>query len=215
VIIVERDLRLLVWINGWGAVSVLQIALWLAVDFSTAARRVRKLVEAGVLRRLVAEGLGLQPVALTERGCAIANDSLVPLAGIRMGTWRHDSMMVDLEPRILRRFPDAVVCPDRRIRANRALSGAPQHHVPDAEAQRVGRRPIAFELELSMKAPRRVQAIVDAYATSQKYEVVYYLSTDERVVRHVARFAVGFERFIKISLIRIPHPRPSDGGGEA
>jgi DNA-binding Lrp family transcriptional regulator len=212
VIIVERDLRLLAWINGWGAVSVLQIALWLAVDFSTAARRVRKLVAAGLLLRLGAGGLGVQPVALTARGCAIANDSLAPLAGIRIATWRHDSLMVDLEPRILRRFPDAVVHPDRRIRANRALSGAPQGHVPDAELERAGRRPLAFELELSMKAPRRVQAIIDGYASDNTYEAVFYLTTDERVARHVRRFTRGLEDVIKVQVLRPPRATNEESG---
>jgi hypothetical protein len=214
VIVVERDLRLLAWINGWGAVSVSQIALWLAVDFSTAARRVRKLIEAGLLLRLAAGGLGVQPVALTARGCAIANDSLAPLPGIRIATWRHDSLMVDLEPRILRRFPDAVVHPDRRIRANRALSGATQSHVPDAELERgAGRRPLAFELELSMKAPRRVQAIIDGYAADRTYEAVFYLTTDERVARHVRRFTGGLEDIVKVQLLR--PSRASNGENES
>jgi hypothetical protein len=203
-IITERDLRLLRWVNGWGAVTVAQVAVWLLVDFSTAARRVRKLIEGGFLRRLPVSGLTVQPVAMTKLGCEAANDPLRPLAGIRVATWPHDSKMVDLEARILQRFPDGVLHPDRRIRSNRKLEGSSFRHVPDAELERAGSRPIAIELELSKKAPDRLQAIIDGYVTDRTYVAVFYLSDDEDVARYVSRFTEGLRDFVKVQLVR-PH----------
>jgi hypothetical protein len=86
------------------------------------------------------------------------------LAGIRIATWQHDTMMVDLEPRILRRFSDGVLVPERRIRLNRALDGTSRRHVPDAIIERSRQRPLAFELELSPKTPVRLQGILDSDA---------------------------------------------------
>jgi len=200
-IITERDLRLLKWINAWGAITMTQIASWLGVDFSTAARRIRKLVAAGLLCRLDASGLSVQPIALTQKGCAVASDPLRPLAGIRIATWQHDTMMVDLEPRILRRFSDSVVVPDRRIRLNRALEGTSRRHVPDAIVERSRGGPVAFELELSPKNSVRLQAIIDAYAADREFEAVLYLVPDERMAKHVARFARGLDH-IHIRIFR-------------
>jgi len=201
-IITDRDLRLLRWVNGWGAVTVAQIAVWMSADFSTAARRVRKLLEGKFLRRLPVNGLAVQPISMTRLGCEVASDPLWPLAGIRVATWPHDSAMVDLEARILGRYAGGILNPDRRIRSNRKLAGAPYSHVPDAEIERVGRRPIAIELELSKKAPDRLQAIVDGYVTGGTYAGVFYLADNEDVARYVRRFTHGIENIIRVAVIR-------------
>lgn len=190
--ITDRDLRLFWWVNGWGAVTVELIAVWMGVDFSTAARRVRKLVEAGFLRRIEVVGLRQEPIALTEEGRRAASDPLRPLAGIRLSTWRHDSLMCTIEPWILERAPSGVLHPERRIRANRTEVGAPTGHVPDAELEMAAGRTFAFELELSAKAAHRIQAIVDGYATSQ-YAAIYYLVPDQRMARYVRRFTDGLD----------------------
>jgi hypothetical protein len=198
--ITNRDLRLFWWVNGWGAVTVELIAVWMGVDFSTAARRVRKLIAGGFLRRIEVVGLREQAVVVTEDGRRAANDPLAPLPGVRLSTWQHDCQMCAFEPRILRGGPDGVLHPERRIRSNRALAGAPSGHVPDAELERARGGAIAFEWELSPKAPQKIQAILDGYATSQ-YAAVYYLVPDERMARYVRRFTGGLEDLIKVQLI--------------
>lgn len=202
-IITERDLRLLRWVNGWGAVTVVQIAIWLGVDFSTGARRVRKLIATGLLCRLPASGLQQRPIAVTKLGCQVSGDPLQPLGGFRLATWDHDSKMVNLEGRILRRFSDAILHPDRRIRSRRTLAGASRSHVPDAELERADRRPIAIELELSEKPPGILQAIIDAYAIDRSYSHVIYLVETERLAAYVRRFATNLD-FIRVVLIPSP-----------
>ena len=81
----ERDQRLIKWVNSCGYVSVVQVAAFLGVDFSTAARRIRILREAGLLAR---ECLPLSSVSLlvpTRLGVTVAEDDLAPIAGIRPG----------------------------------------------------------------------------------------------------------------------------------
>ena len=196
-VITDRDIRIFKWVNGWGAVTVELLAAWLGVDFSTAARRVRKLIEAGFLRRIEVLGLRERPIALTEEGQRAAKDELTPLSGVRLGTWNHDCQMCALEPQILRWFPNGVLHPDRRIRINRALRGSTTSHVPDAELHRAVGAPIAFELELSPKAPDRIQAIIDGYVTSD-YAAVVYLIPDERMERYLRRFTDGLEHRVKV-----------------
>lgn len=210
-VLMPRDLRFCRWLNGWGGVTVALAAIWLGVGFSTAARRIRKLVDAGFLKRITVAGISEPVIVLTEEGRHVAGDPLIPLAGIRVSTWEHDRQMCGLEPRILRRFPNSVVHPERRIRSNRALAGVPAGHLPDAEVERAEGGPIALELELSQKAPRRIQAIVDGYATSH-YAEVYYLVPDQDMARYVRRFTGGHEQLIRVQTVNLI-PNNGDIGG--
>lgn len=212
-ILTKRDVRMLFWLNGWGAVTVEQIAAWMGgVLFSTAARRVRKLCDAGLLRRIEVVGLREQPIGLTEAGRRVARDPLEPLPGVRLATWHHDQTMCSMEARILRHYPASVVNPERRIRANRLIAGAPTMHLPDAEVQRAGAPPIGFELELSPKGKARIQEIVDTYATSRRYASVVYLVPDQRMARYVRRFTDAHGKLFDIRLINVPSALDRPGG---
>lgn len=204
-----RDLEFFRWLNGWGAVTVELATLWFEAQFSTVARRIRKLVDAGFLERIEVAGLRGKLIVLTEEGRRAANDELAPLEGIRLSTWQHDASMCAFEPRIKRRFPDGVVHPERRIRSNRRLAGVQSGHVPDAEVERPAGRPIAFELELSKKAPSRIQAIVDSYVTSQEYARVFYLVPNASMDKYVRRFTEGLDHLIKVVPIKVT---PGNGG---
>lgn len=201
-VVTERDLETLPWINGWNGVTVEQIAARWGVDFSTAARRVRKLIDAGLLCRHYVNGLNIQPIAVTRLGCSLARDNLEPLPGVRLATWCHDSTVVDLEPRIVKRFGEGAINPDRRIREKRRLNGVKGSHIPDIELIPTNGRPIAFEVELSMKSPARLQAIIDSYASSANYGAVYYLVPDARLARFVRRFTDGLDHLVRVAVIR-------------
>ncbi|QUS40605.1 MarR family transcriptional regulator [Tardiphaga alba] len=203
-IVTKRDIDVLPWVNGWGGVTVEQIAKRWGVDFSTAARRVRKLIEAGLLQRHYVNGLSIQPIGVTQEGCTIAGDTLRPLPGIRLATWRHDSMAVDLERRVFAMFGKGTLNPDRRIRENLRVQGIESSHIPDIEFVPVQGRPIAIELELSMKAPARLQAIIDAYGTGKLYAEVCYLVPDVRMGRYVRRFIDRHEDKVRVVLISSP-----------
>lgn len=212
--VTERDLRFLWWLNGWGAVTVALAAVWFEAQFSTVARRIRKLIEAGFLERIQVAGLREKVIVLTEEGRRAARDELVPLAGIRLSTWQHDSLMCALEPQIKRKYPDGVVHPDRRIRCNRRLAGVQAGHVPDVELERPAGGAIAFELELSRKAPGRIQAIVDSYATSQQYTRVYYLVPDASMANYVRRFTNHHEDLIEVRTIDVDQLTRGSGAAD-
>lgn len=203
-VVTERDLKTLPWVNSWNGVTVDQIGVRWNVDFSTAARRVRKLIDAGLLCRHYVNGLNIQPIAATRLGCSLARDELEPLSGVRLATWHHDSTVVDLAPRIVKRFGEGILNSDRRIRQRRRLDGIKAGHVPDLELIPRQGRPIAFEVELSMKAPARLQSIIDAYASANDYGAVYYLVPDARLARFVRRFTDGLDHLVRVAVIRLP-----------
>jgi hypothetical protein len=212
-VLTPRDLKFFWWLNGWGAVTVAMAAVWFEAQFSTVARRIRKLIEAGFLEQIEVAGLREKPIVLTEEGMRAARDELVPLAGIRLSTWQHDSLMCALEPRIKRRYPDGVVHPDRRIRCNRRLAGVQAGHVPDVELERPTGGAIAFELELSRKAPGRIRAIVDSYASPQQYARVYYLVPDASMAKYVSSFTDDHKDLIKVRTIDIAQLARAKGAG--
>jgi DNA-binding MarR family transcriptional regulator len=205
----ERHLKLIRWINGHSGVTLQQIANWLGTDYSTAARLVRKMIKAGLLRRIEALVLTSQPIIATRKGCKLTADCLPPLKGIRAGTWRHDSLLVSLERKIVEYF-GGIFQPERRIRCNRKIRNLPAGHVPDAVIERAGRRDIAFELELSKKTPVRLQKIIDEYATSGAYERVFYLTDDKSIARFIKRFTHGLD-FIQINIVREPTKPKTQG----
>ena len=203
--ITARDILLIFWINGFGAATLVQIAAWMRVDSSTAARRIRKLVDAGLLRQLAVPLLVSPPFAATRAGCALARDPLAPLSGIRVGTWRHDSFLVDIERDLESHFHGWLE-PERRFRANRRFAASRATHTPDAVIHRPGGGLIAIELELSAKAPMRLQEIINGYAATNEYERVAYLTDDEKLAKYITRFTKQFD-FIDLKIHRTPEQR--------
>lgn len=185
--ITDRDQTLIRWVNGFGYVSVSQVADFMAVDFSTAARRIRLLCDGGVIERKAFPLSTMSVLIPTRDGSAVTGDDLAPIAGVRVATSRHDLMLVDcaraLEQRFKMRFE-----PERRLR-QRGFGNA--DHLPDGLLHRQDAPPIAVELELSQKPPRRLEAILDTYAAHPEVAEAWYVVVDEGVEKFVRRFAEG------------------------
>ncbi len=182
----ERDQRLIRWANGHGYVSVSQVGEFLGNDFSTAARRVRALCDAALLERRQFPMSALSVLIPSQCACDVVGDDLAPIGGIRVGTSRHDLLVVDCASALERRF-EARFVPERRLRSRLA----DRDHLPDGILHRLGSPPIAVELELTAKAPRRLQAILDSYASFSEAPEVWYIVVDATIERHLRRFAEG------------------------
>lgn len=197
--ITERDVALLLWINGFGFVTVSQIAKWMGgVDFSTAARRVRLLIEAGLLRRIKSQILSATPIILTPKGALVAGDGLPPLKGIRAGEFRHDVLLVDVARGLMAKFPGSAFEPVRRIRHS---SGASEgKHLPDGYLHHDGARFIV-ELELTVKSPRRLAAIMAEHTADLGAKEVWYVTDSAMVARAVSRASAGLDhvRVVRLS----------------
>jgi hypothetical protein len=199
--ITERDRAWVRWSNGFGSVSVEQTSVWAANDYSTSARRLRLLATAGFVKRIEIGALGTVAWVPTSAACAEAGDTLKPIAGIRIGTYRHDSLLPDLaralEGRTGGRFE-----PERRLCAGPI---GRLEHVPDGVLHRPGRGPVAIELELTAKAPERLRAIIAKYAANMHIEAVWYIVQTDEVKRLVERCARDH------SHIRVVRWRPQRG----
>lgn len=201
----SRDQDLVKWNNGAGFVSVKQVSEWMGVEFSTGARRVRALCEAGLLERREFPASTATVLIPTADGCALAGDNLAPIKGVRVATSRHDLLLVDCAMALEKRFGFRFE-PERRLRA-RSFGAA--GHTPDGLLHRPGGRPVAVELELSQKSPARVTAIMDAYAATLDIEEVWYVVIDDIVERYLRRLASGHEH------VKVRKWRTAPGAQEA
>ena len=193
----ERDGRLLQWINGHGFVTLQQVARWLGTNYQTAQRRVRLLFDHGYLDRqwLVH---GDRAHWLTPTGRAVCGDSLPPPKHIRLGSYRHDRMLVDLALTLVAET-DGHFTPERRLRQMLEIDQVGKRgHVADGwlhtEDQKM---PIAIELELSTKGSRRLERILRGYMADLDIAEVWYFVESEAVRRQLTKAAKDLS-FIKI-----------------
>lgn len=191
----DRDLALVRCVNRFGFLTVAQVArFWGDIDFSTAAARVRKLVNEEILQRSEMQQFDVRPLLVTDRGRMLAGDTLPSIKSIRATTYRHDSMLFDLAMGLEKKF-SARFETEREYRWRRP-DRAGQFHVPDGLVRR-GKSTIGIELELTQKAPRRLAEIIASHAVNLELDEVWYVVTDETMRGYVQRIA-GDNRHIKI-----------------
>lgn len=193
--VTNRDREMLQWINGHGYVTVRQAAIWMGVAYPTAAVRIRKLTDNGLLQHERPYFAAERSHWLTANGKNVAKDPLTPPRGINRITHFHDQMLVDLALKISDE-KKGTFFPERRLRSN-FLSGGKRttSHLPDGLLHVEGRMPIAIELEMSLKNQGRLSAIISSYVTNLKFEEIWYFVTNREVRDAVTRTINGNKRF--------------------
>jgi len=193
----ERDAEILRWINGFGCASAEQISGFMKVSGAATYLRIKKLVEGGYLvRDRVLHGQARIHM-VTKKGITASDDALPPVTDVHMGTFRHDFMLVDLAL-MLEAQTGGIFTPDRRIRHNEGLSGGGlSGHIADGYLHIGEDKPIAIELELSLKSRARIRSIVDEYGGNLAVKEVWYYTDRPDVARAIQQAADGFS-FIKV-----------------
>ncbi len=198
----DRDLELVRSINRFGFLTLENIVVLWGVDFSTAAARVRKLIELGVIRRLELQHFEARPLIPTKSGCSLAGETMAPLKGVRVSTFVHDKLLFELATSLEARF-SAHFETEREYRL-RAIDRVSDFHVPDGILHR-GDTHIGIELELSKKAPRRLTEIISSHAANLAFDEVWYIVLDESLRTHVQRIA-GAAPHVKVVKWTSRHP---------
>jgi len=193
--VTERDRLMLQWINGHGFVTIQQAATWMQVGYETARHRLGLLVKAGYLRRKRFEHLGPLLHWLTREGGVVAGETLPVPRTVNRVTYLHDTMLVDLAETLVARTGGEFV-PERRLRAELKAEGQRAlTHLPDGLLYLDDKKPIAIELELSLKAADRLRDIVTDYAVDSRFHEVWYVVTNKVVRRAVARTVKPYDGF--------------------
>ena len=165
---------------------------------TTAAHvRVKKLVDDGYLKKdRILHGQA-KVHTLTPKGRMICEDDLYHLTDINLGTFRHDTLLIDLALWLEQKTGGHFI-PPRRIRHNEGLSGVGQiGHIPDGYLVIGQEKPVAVELELSVKSYTRIKGIIDDYGGNFRVSEVWYYTDRKDVERVVSKVADGYP-FIKI-----------------
>jgi len=198
----ERDARILRWVNSFGFASADQIKQFMGVGQTAAYVRLKKLVDGGYMaRERILHGQA-RIHKVTKKGVLASDDGILPLKYINLGTFRHDFKLVNLAL-MLEKETGGKFTPDRRIRHDEGLSGVGQlGHIPDGYLHIGEDKPIAIELELSVKSRARIQSIVNDYGGNLGVKEVWYYTDQMNVVRAITKAAHGFS-FIIVK--QIPH----------
>jgi DNA-binding transcriptional ArsR family regulator len=186
-----------------------QLARLLDRPLPSVQRTLRRLRAAGLLKseRLLRH----EPAAyrVTRAGLATAGSDLRAPGAIDLAEYRHDVGLAWLDVAARRgRFGEVrEVVGERRMRSEDRRAdrpdGAPRHgvalapgrgprlHYPDLTVVTGGGHRVAFELELSTKAPAHRERILAAYAADPRVDVVVYLvptrAAGEAILRSATR----------------------------
>ena len=195
--ITPRDRDMLQWINGHGFVTVAQAAQWMGVHYQTAQRRIGKLCQALHLKRQRFEFGQPRVHWLSETGWIASNDQLTPLRNVNRITYLHDLTLVDVAQCLVDETGGTFV-PERRLKESllsrgRRVAG----HLPDGILYLDQEKPIAVELEMSTKNPKKLRNIISSYSTNSNIsEIWYYVTNKEtygalrRAIKNNGRFKI-------------------------
>lgn len=193
----DRDGEVLKWVNGFGFASVEQIGKWMQAGKSVVYSRIKKLVEGGYLERERILHGQARIHKVTKKGVIASGDAVLPLKQVNLGTFRHDLMLVDLGIQLEQETGGRFV-PDRRIRHDEGLSGVGQiGHIPDGYLYQDNEKPVAIELELSVKSRARLKSIIEDYSGNLGVREVWYYTDQDEVARAIHK-TIGSYDFIKV-----------------
>jgi hypothetical protein len=194
----EKDIEMLQWINGFGFAGVEHISKYLSKELRLTKRRLGQLQAHGYI---VAEKIFHEYSSvyrLTPKAVSLIGDSITALPRISPGVFRHDYMMLDLSLWLSKETAGHIM-PARRIRHHQGLSVREKYtHIADGYLFcENNKKPIAIELELSVKSAASLNKVIEYYGSNLDVSHVHYYTNRKDVAHAVSKAAKGYE-FIKI-----------------
>lgn len=200
----QRDLAMLTWISRVRFATVDQIAARFQIDRKKGWRRLKVLVDAGLLQRT--NLLQNQPgVYIATRPGLRLSGAEFPMATVSLQNFVHDRTVVDVQLQL--ELDGVTVITEREMRQRERLGEAsfavdvPVPHQAGAASHRPdlamssGRKVHAVEIELVAKSHARLESILMAYLASDRYDSVYYVVPGDHDVDRICaageRLAMG------------------------
>ncbi|MGN6816055.1 MAG: hypothetical protein ACTHK3_08220 [Solirubrobacterales bacterium] len=212
------DRELVRFVGLHGAVSLEQVMSAFGVGRTAAYRRVAACISQGLLERLAllreepsvlrATRAGLRFAGLDLGLCVLSPGSVVhwlrcTSAALELGErYGSDRVIAERELRWIEQAEGRAIY---SAKLGQRPDGSVQLHRPDL-ALTINERPVAVEVELSPKAPRRLEAIIRAWRRASWVGGVLYLcepGATSRGVERAARAARAEER-VEVAEVRGP-----------
>ncbi len=213
------------WAGQLGAVTAHALAVRDAISVETAARRLVSAQRLGLVR--VTEPLRDQPAlySATAAGLRRVGEARLAPCRVRPGNAEHLVACAAVAAALTRRHPDHRVEGERQLRrdehdAGQALvsarigtdpSGEPRLHRPDLVLWPSGEEaPVAVEVELTVKAPRRLIQLCTAWARCHLVAGVLYCAAPA-VMRPLTRAVTktrAQDRIVVVELTGVLDPTP-------
>lgn len=190
-----RRERLLCWAAGLGAVTAEALGAREGTTTASARAMLVAAVRDGQLARHRPLAGGPSLYTVTRAGLRAVSLPELGLARVGPASARHMAACAQVAAALERSYPDHLVVGERALRELERRTGRPLAsielgyagasravHRPDMvllapSLQR--RRALAIEVELTVKAPRRLAQICRAWARSRHVEAVLYLAPSE------------------------------------
>jgi hypothetical protein len=186
----SRDQEIVQWVGELGAAGAAEVGRRFGMGRSWTYHRLRTLVRDGLLteRRLLYQLPGLY-VATAEglRWCGLER---LGVYRVGPGSFEHARQVASTAAQLHLALPGSRVIGEREIRTEEAEQGEliasiklgelpggrPGLHRPDLALLAPNGRIAAVEVELSVKAPRRLHAICRGWARARHVDAAYYLA---------------------------------------
>ncbi len=211
------------WTASVGAITADALAHRLDVGVASAHGRLNGATRKGLLERhrLLAHAPALYTVK--PAGLRMAGIGSFGTCRVRAGNALHTMLCAHAAAQLQRRYPDQRVVGEHELRCEERESAGPLAsavmrsrgtrgsvlHRPDLvvwPAAAESARPLAVEIELTVKAPRRLEEICHAWARSRGVSgVVYFAPSDvERAVSRAIGRAQAARRIVVLPLTSLP-----------
>jgi len=169
----ERDISILKFINDCGYCLTPHLMSYLSVK----QWRIYQIMKRLVIKKLVVKEYLLhgKPLLyyLTKEGASFTD--LPPLDNVSQGTYQHQVTMIDVILKLMSIYSDAVWISERHLLNDQCQDGIGKRgHVADGMLFLSDGKKIAIEVELSVKGKRRIEGILQSYASQSDIREVWY-----------------------------------------
>jgi hypothetical protein len=198
-VLTARDRAIVEWIARVGAAGAEHVERRCEVTRRVASRRLGALVDERLLARRAVLYREPSLYLVTAAGLRLCGLQHLGVPRIGAGSFRHACEVAGVAVERSCGLAGWRVLSERELRAEEARrdgllgsvwTGEGRLHRPDLVLVSPGGRVVAVEVELSLKAPRRLEAICAAWARARHIDGVYYLTgalAARGVTRAVAR----------------------------
>jgi DNA-binding MarR family transcriptional regulator len=202
VVDLNRDREIVRWVSRLGAVSVAQIGRRFHVGRSVAYEQVRRLVKFGLLERTQTAIGDPTLISPTREGITYAGLGL-RRPTIRIGEVDHWLTVADVAIELEDRYGPSLLLTERELRFEEMLAGKPiasatlgetlnghlRLHRPDLVVRGPGGYTV-YEVELTPKSRRRLEAILRAWRRARNVERCVYVCPPSSPTQQVVHAAV-------------------------